>query len=53
MTLAEGIRKLGFRCWYERQLIVLSGGVEVGADADPALWLKVRCRKCAHQRTIE
>jgi len=32
--------------------VVQTGGANAGVDADAA-WLKVRCRKCGHQWTIE
>jgi hypothetical protein len=49
VTSAEDICKFGFRRWYERQFIVQSGRLPAGADAEPVPWLKVRCRKRAHQ----
>jgi hypothetical protein len=69
MELAEGIRKIGFHRWYERQLLESCsayGIIEVtGARASArhaeedegagSAWsaLGVRCRKCGHEWTIE
>ena len=49
MSPADGIRKLGFRRWYERQLI------ESHAYFLTCFlcMIKVQCRKCGNQWLIE
>jgi hypothetical protein len=56
LTRAEhlGERSTCSRCAvYGALEIVQSGSIPAGAGSDSAAWLKVCCRKCGHQWTIE